>query len=913
MEAIGILYFENVTKYILDYIMFIEDINWWENPWINFPERRYLFFLLFSLILVQNPILSLMHLKPSMYGNMKMHVVANTLTGIGLHGLLCLWLCIFEGLRYHTADQARKQAEFQKEVLEIRRTSEFLNPKNSSSTYHIDYFEEFGDINGVYGTNLRFKHDPCGEYWADFLIPKLALMLIGVCMVIVSSSNKFSPTSAYDNEYSIPDIDDVVWYASLLQIMILCLWVYLIVKESFRTGDLLRKEPFLSTRPAQLAYRFLMSILMLGVASIILPLVFVIFSKAADFENSSAEILYSNNSSSTDSPSHVSWKGIKTMLNDVIDQFVLNATEMFPFSCSASSMRSGDIIYITACTLVVAFIFLPSTDYILDNDNNKASTSPSESNINENQRRDKRWILPMSRYTHTWRVFPLPIERHDFNLNVTKKKMSESYQVDHQFRSLPDDVGRGAIYRENYVPLFCVETALWLAECSWQTYYSSTEYKLDDFAPGIMNLNCCGLELESDIYHEETDTRVYVASNLSAQVYGEADSAIVVSFRGTASLANVRTDLNYQQVPLPELFMAGIERQAEFTLQISSKSDEESGFEAVLLSNGKNRESQGLKHGADMVLKSLPISRQVYPRIHAGFLTVYLHVRDELIQQILLVMKRQIQTSMRDCVNRSKLGGNDPNFVIPKIFVCGHSLGGCLGQLLALDIAANVEIKLNPPSEPVLSYPSHIRTQSERSELNVDSRSRQRSNTLPSNVDTSTIERGSLDFVHEILSGISFVGGEPRSLRPPIAVYTFGQPRVGNHAFARLYKHHVPHTFRVVTEGDPFTVMPLATLCPLTIYKHGGLDVILDEGKTGNILVGPTVVETLFRFSKVRTNFQHHLLDTYRDGLESALTIDELQEIYRTHGVNSRNAREGFNQSDLLPDWVTKFTQKRAF
>lgn len=890
-----------------------QDMTWWENPWINFPERRYLLFLLLSLLLVQNPILAFMHFNPSVYGSMKMHIVANILTGIGLHCLLCLWLCLFEGLRYHTADQARKRAEFQKEVLEIRRTSEYLNPKNSSSTYYIDYFEEFGDINGVYGTNLRLKHDPCGEYWADFLIPKLALVAIGTCMVIISSSNKLSPASVNDNESSILEINEVVWYTSLFQIMILCLWTYLIVKEALKTGDLLRKEPFLSTRPAQLAYRFLMSILMLGVASIILPLVFALFSKVADFENSSTKNFYSNNSSLMESSSRVSWKGIKTVLNDAIDQFVLNATELFPFSCSASSMRSGDIIYITACTLVVAFIFLPSTDYILDTDKINESTSPSESYKNENQRRDKRWILPLSRYTHTWRVFPLPIERHEFNSNVKKKKASESYQVNHQFRTLSDDIGRGTIYRENYVPLFCVETALWLAECSWQTYYSSTEYKLDDFAPGIMNLDCCGLELESDIYHEETDTRVYVASNLSAQVYGEEDSVIVVSFRGTASFANVRTDLNYQQVPLPESFIAGIERQAEFTMEISSKLDEESGFEAVLLSNSKDRELQGLKHGADMVLKSLPISRQVYPRIHAGFLTVYLHVRDELIQQVLAVMERQVRKSMRDCADHNELGGNDIPFVIPKIFVCGHSLGGCLGQLLALDIATNVEIKLIPPPAPILCHPKHFRSQSEHNQFRIDGRNRERSNTLPSNVDTSGTERGSVDFVHGILSGIGFVGGEPLSLRPPIAVYTFGQPRVGNHAFARLYKHHVPHTFRVVTEGDPFTVMPLATICPLTFYKHGGLDVILDEGKTGNILVGPTVVETLFRFSKVRTNFQHHLLDTYRDGLESALTIDELHEIYRTHGVNSKNAREGFNQSDLLPDWVTKFTQKRVF
>ena len=35
------------------------------------------------------------------------------------------------------------------------------------------------------------------------------------------------------------------------------------------------------------------------------------------------------------------------------------------------------------------------------------------------------------------------------------------------------------------------------------------------------------------------------------------------------------------------------------------------------------------------------------------------------------------------------------------------------------------------------------------------------------------------------------------------------------------------------------------------VFSDTGLEVVLDEGKTGNMLVGPTVVETLFRFHKV--------------------------------------------------------------
>ena len=61
--------------------------------------------------------------------------------------------------------------------------------------------------------------------------------------------------------------------------------------------------------------------------------------------------------------------------------------------------------------------------------------------------------------------------------------------------------------------------------------------------------------------------------------------------------------------------------------------------------------------------------------------------------------------------------------------------------------------------------------------------------------------------------------------------YSFGQPRIGNHAFVRHYKNHVPHTFRVVSEGDLITSIPLATFSSgVSLYKHAGLEVALDEG-----------------------------------------------------------------------------------
>lgn len=102
----------------------------------------------------------------------------------------------------------------------------------------------------------------------------------------------------------------------------------------------------------------------------------------------------------------------------------------------------------------------------------------------------------------------------------------------------------------------------------------------------------------------------------------------------------------------------------------------------------------------------------------------------------------------------------------------------------------------------------------------------------------------------------------------------------------------------MVTEGDAFTSMPTLT-CFGGIYRHAGLEVLLDEGCTGNILVGPTVVETLLRFTKVRTSVANHSLAKYRDCLESALEKDDLKEYYKSHSGKVKHDEEN------LPSWVT--------
>lgn len=160
-----------------------------------------------------------------------------------------------------------------------------------------------------------------------------------------------------------------------------------------------------------------------------------------------------------------------------------------------------------------------------------------------------------------------------------------------------------------------------------------------------------------------------------------------------------------------------------------------------------------------------------------------------------------------------------------------HSLGGALAQLFSLDLASNCDLVVDQ---------------------------------VFSKDDPKNAARDLFQLPPHISENGSSTDAQPSShpsgrfhLQPPIAVYTFGQPRVGNRAFAKLYKQRVPHTFRVTVEGDPITALPQVACAG--IYKPAGLEVVLDEGTTGNILVGPTIVETLFRFHNVSDVWLGHL------------------------------------------------------
>jgi hypothetical protein len=276
-----------------------------------------------------------------------------------------------------------------------------------------------------------------------------------------------------------------------------------------------------------------------------------------------------------------------------------------------------------------------------------------------------------------------------------------------------------------------------------------------------------------------------------------------------------------------------------------------------------------VSNGAKAIIRATPLARQALPCVHEGFLRNYSKVRHEVISAILTVFKRQLEKSVeRSRQHKGCSSGLDAQpLTLPKLYITGHSMGGAIAQLLALDLASNCEILLSSggPFMRSLSYNDH---------------------------DADAIFWLGQKFTHGSTNKIR--------LRPPISVYTYGQPRVGNLAFKTLYKKRVPHTFRVSTEGDAVTAMvTFGAGCEGT-YRHAGMEVLLEDGCTGNILVGPTVVETLLRFTKVRTSMSAHSLERYRESLERALGPEELKEYYRGHGGKVR-----YDHCGSLPSWVT--------
>ncbi|KAL9184484.1 hypothetical protein ACHAXT_002570 [Thalassiosira profunda] len=900
---------------------------WWEDPWSCFPERRYLLLLICCLLMLQNPLFICAFFRTSLYGSSWFRFLADSMSGISVHGILFLWLCLVHGLRYHTADIARRRLDQHRRVLELSKSTRHIAPSPSgfddSRWGRVKwYYSQYGDVDGGYSLALRMKHDVQSDSFVDYMFPKMTLLALGVVASVTVAATRFpmEKSSIAERAELNPDRfgrgSTVYVIGSFAQLLIVQIWCLFIVYTSFVTGGRLKREPFLSTRPAQLAFRVLSSILLLGAGFSI-----ALFCVQVTYDTSGG------GGEAWDSKA------------DILFDFIRRTSMVIPYVGSASTIGPGKILYATACSLVVAYIFLPSSHFQPSKREQQAAEEIAFGHPDQYSRqnklsdmdkrmqgKDKRFVVALARNTHTWRVFPLPMRSHGLMSQHTLKEQLNiigTFQLTGQFTNHSFKFGRGAIYKGNYTPVFCVEIACWLLEASWQAYYSPTEYSTSDWAPGLMRLDSIGLKLEHQIHDSETDTHGFVASNISEQVEGEDDSIIVIAFRGTNSRSNIKTDLSFRQVPLPEKMISdvpafnirpGLPVAVDETLwKRNGDSSSPSVLQEILRQQPSGKYSSwptargnaNVEHvepehsnvipnvsiGAKAIIRATPMARQALPCVHEGFLQVYSKVRREIVETVMFILKRQLDRAVERSQRRTggASGDNTQPLSLPKIYITGHSLGGAIGQLLALDLASNCEIVVEQPLSSVSNNPS-----------------RQSLSSLDEEVAAQSLDTGDVFWLGQKLTHPKTPTKTIR-VRPAIAVYTYGQPRVGNLAFKTIYKKRVPHTFRLATEGDAFTTMPTTGPNPICggIYRHAGLEVLLEEGCTGNILVGPTVVETLLRFTKVRTSWAAHMMEQYRESLESALGKEELKEYYRGHGGKVRHGRGLAGSGAALPSWVT--------
>ncbi|KAL7550685.1 hypothetical protein ACHAWF_013902 [Thalassiosira exigua] len=400
-----------------------QGLFWWQDPWITFPERRYLLMLLICLMMLQNPMLAYAFFHLSLYRSSWFRFAADSLTGVSIHGIMFLWLCLVHGLRYHTAEISRRRLDQHRRVLELRKATSHMSPVTGIDDNGWDrvrwYYNQYGDVDGGYSQALCLKHDINSDSFVEFMVPKLTLLVVGMLASITLAASKFpiSEKSVAERAELNPDrfgsSSKAYVLSSIVQLIVVQIWCVFILYTSFITGERLRREPFLSTRPAQLSFRVLSAILLLGVlftVSLFCVHSLNLIGNASDKED---ELSYDTSLGG----SRDSWDA------DVLFQIQRIASTV-PYVGSATNMGPGKILYATACSLVVAHIFLPSSHFHPSKQEQKAveeiAMGPDQysrqtilSDMDKRlQGKDKRFVVALARNTHTWRVFPLPMRSH---------------------------------------------------------------------------------------------------------------------------------------------------------------------------------------------------------------------------------------------------------------------------------------------------------------------------------------------------------------------------------------------------------------------------------------------------------------------------------------------------------------------
>lgn len=242
--------------------------------------------------------------------------------------------------------------------------------------------------------------------------------------------------------------------------------------------------------------------------------------------------------------------------------------------------------------------------------------------------------------------------------------------------------------------------------------------------------------------------------------------------------------------------------------------------------------------GDDMEFNLDTLSRA---RAHTGFVKMYASVREEVVS----LLHERLRASRQDGVP-------------VRVYLTGHSLGGAVASLCAIDLASidhhPNKLLRRAPGAFISEEPPGREGQDELvmadPRLSQDDSSRTRPLLGSEEVGTiDIVERVGNQKEAERRSGSPVVarlapsfcasqGSSPDSedgtdfVHVSPICYTFGCPRMGNAGFRSIYNVLVPWTFRVVANRDVVTTLP-----PSISYRQSGREVWLDDAGVSNCVM----------------------------------------------------------------------------
>ena len=170
---------------------------------------------------------------------------------------------------FSTAKISRRRFDQHRRVLELLKATRHISPADDVVDDEWGqvkrYYQQYGDVDGggtSFSMALRMKHDFYSDSILEFILPKLSLLILGLVASIAAAASRFprsESSSLSEREELNPDrlgrASNIYVLSSIMQIIVQIIVCLYIVYTSLVTGERLRREPFLSTRPAQLAFR----------------------------------------------------------------------------------------------------------------------------------------------------------------------------------------------------------------------------------------------------------------------------------------------------------------------------------------------------------------------------------------------------------------------------------------------------------------------------------------------------------------------------------------------------------------------------------------------------------------------------------------------------------------------------------